>query len=111
MIRRPPRSTLFPYTTLFRSTILAVAGLQDRVSVGNQDAAHESAERILVLDDEDGLAAAAFGRCLRPAGLRVLLVSGGEEDAGGGARAPLGIHVERAAPAPDDPVAGGERQA
>src|SRR5258707_4807990 len=25
MIRRPPRSTLFPYTTLFRSTMLAVA--------------------------------------------------------------------------------------
>src|SRR3712207_7525610 len=24
MIRRPPRSTLLPYTTLFRSTILAV---------------------------------------------------------------------------------------
>src|SRR2546426_10009961 len=24
MIRRPPRSTLFPYTTLFRSLILAV---------------------------------------------------------------------------------------
>src|SRR2546421_4988376 len=24
MIRRPPRSTLFPYTTLFRSTSLAV---------------------------------------------------------------------------------------
>src|SRR2546430_5755757 len=24
MIRRPPRSTLFPYTTLFRSTTLAV---------------------------------------------------------------------------------------
>src|ERR1051326_2419966 len=24
MIRRPPRSTLFPYTTLFRSVILAV---------------------------------------------------------------------------------------
>src|SRR2546426_8611905 len=23
MIRRPPRSTLFPYTTLFRSTLLA----------------------------------------------------------------------------------------
>src|SRR5258707_7685786 len=23
MIRRPPRSTLFPYTTLFRSTVLA----------------------------------------------------------------------------------------
>src|SRR3712207_7716979 len=25
MIRRPPRSTLFPYTTLFRSPILSVA--------------------------------------------------------------------------------------
>src|SRR2546427_7221232 len=26
MIRRPPRSTLFPYTTLFRSLVLAGAG-------------------------------------------------------------------------------------
>src|SRR3712207_1283421 len=26
MIRRPPRSTLFPYTTLFRSAITSVAG-------------------------------------------------------------------------------------
>src|SRR5687768_17622567 len=26
MIRRPPRSTLFPYTTLFRSTILVSPG-------------------------------------------------------------------------------------
>src|SRR2546421_7446266 len=26
MIRRPPRSTLFPYTTLFRSVVAAVAG-------------------------------------------------------------------------------------
>src|SRR5690349_23473068 len=25
MIRRPPRSTLFPYTTLFRSSLLAAA--------------------------------------------------------------------------------------
>src|SRR5260221_9953668 len=25
MIRRPPRSTLFPYTTLFRSTIFGIA--------------------------------------------------------------------------------------
>src|SRR2546425_11758207 len=29
MIRRPPRSTLFPYTTLFRSDVFA---LQDEVS-------------------------------------------------------------------------------
>src|SRR3712207_7504199 len=27
MIRRPPRSTLFPYTTLFRSDLLAQAGV------------------------------------------------------------------------------------
>src|SRR2546430_9794175 len=29
MIRRPPRSTLFPYTTLFRSVVLADAGPED----------------------------------------------------------------------------------
>src|SRR5229473_3561049 len=33
MIRRPPRSTLFPYTTLFRSTI----GLRDQVLVTQID--------------------------------------------------------------------------
>src|SRR5207237_8727755 len=32
MIRRPPRSTLFPYTTLFRSQ--AALGDRDRVAVG-----------------------------------------------------------------------------
>src|SRR3712207_7938891 len=26
MIRRPPRSTLFPYTTLFRSTLACITG-------------------------------------------------------------------------------------
>src|SRR3989442_11759359 len=34
MIRRPPRSTLFPYTTLFRSTVLADAWLPDLVRLG-----------------------------------------------------------------------------
>src|SRR2546430_11368579 len=29
MIRRPPRSTLFPYTTLFRSAIGSAAALKD----------------------------------------------------------------------------------
>src|SRR5256886_11672370 len=32
MIRRPPRSTLFPYTTLFRSLELKVPILRDRAS-------------------------------------------------------------------------------
>src|SRR5260221_4158708 len=30
MIRRPPRSTLFPYTTLFRSLILIAGALLER---------------------------------------------------------------------------------
>src|SRR5688572_32258476 len=32
MIRRPPRSTLFPYTTLFRSSFIAFARSQERRS-------------------------------------------------------------------------------
>src|SRR3989454_9190695 len=40
MIRRPPRSTLFPYTTLFRSPYLAghVDGVRNRVRVRAEDA-------------------------------------------------------------------------
>src|SRR5689334_24133410 len=30
MIRRPPRSTLFPYTTLFRSVVIAARLVADR---------------------------------------------------------------------------------
>src|SRR5256885_4497108 len=38
MIRRPPRSTLFPYTTLFRSGLLWVSGhpQQSRLSSGSK---------------------------------------------------------------------------
>src|SRR3712207_6986121 len=43
MIRRPPRSTLFPYTTLFRS---ALAGDQQDVVVG---AAQLRADELVVL--------------------------------------------------------------
>src|SRR3712207_6873482 len=34
MIRRPPSSTLFPYTTLFRSKPVAVTLVHDRLAVG-----------------------------------------------------------------------------
>src|SRR2546422_7565485 len=34
MIRRPPRSTLFPYTTLFRSIHTSVASVARRTSFG-----------------------------------------------------------------------------
>src|SRR3712207_7288141 len=32
MIRRPPRSTLFPYTTLFRSSMMTAIGPSGRLS-------------------------------------------------------------------------------
>src|SRR2546426_6770623 len=38
MIRRPPRSTLFPYTTLFRSLVKARLGLSGLVAVGGPEA-------------------------------------------------------------------------
>src|SRR2546422_5104516 len=40
MIRRPPRSTLFPYTTLFRSAVLIIHGaLEQRLANRMRDAA------------------------------------------------------------------------
>src|SRR3712207_8505272 len=46
MIRRPPRSTLFPYTTLFRSAILIMLGLAwaHSRSAGAEDTARHVAE-------------------------------------------------------------------
>src|SRR3712207_9023282 len=38
MIRRPPRSTLFPYTTLFRSATCAMAGVAARAAAGTTTA-------------------------------------------------------------------------
>src|SRR5438132_2245144 len=35
MIRRPPRSTLFPYTTLFRSLKASIG--KDRIQIGTAD--------------------------------------------------------------------------
>src|SRR3989475_2838668 len=64
MIRRPPRSTLFPYTTLFRS----LAALTDRV-----EPRHKVAEQhVLAVEAADPRRAAA-----RRAGLPL---GGGSED-------------------------------
>src|SRR3712207_8755399 len=50
MIRRPPRSTLFPYTTLFRSRVRA-----DAVDgVGGQDDEVAAADRVRRIRDRDG---------------------------------------------------------
>src|SRR5438034_7452684 len=35
MIRRPPRSTLFPYTTLFRSSLAELANVPDQSRPGS----------------------------------------------------------------------------
>src|SRR2546426_7477375 len=40
MIRRPPRSTLFPYTTLFRSDLGAAAAGEDKHGAAVADHAH-----------------------------------------------------------------------
>src|SRR5690349_22582575 len=48
MIRRPPRSTLFPYTTLFRSSV----SLDDEWQLGNQLAAQVEQQVQLVRDPQ-----------------------------------------------------------
>src|SRR3712207_7325648 len=63
MIRRPPRSTLFPYTTLFRSDVdhlragvglLAVVGQRDRVELADAAVALEDAAGVLPGDRRSG---------------------------------------------------------
>src|SRR2546426_7789628 len=51
MIRRPPRSTLFPYTTLFRSAHLALPDLLEDPADATRDdgAAHDVAVAAQVL--------------------------------------------------------------
>src|SRR5688572_31953086 len=52
MIRRPPRSTLFPYTTLFRSERIELsaggAPVGQAVGIGEQDIAGLDLQRFLV---------------------------------------------------------------
>src|SRR3712207_7541711 len=64
MIRRPPRSTLFPYTTLFRSVLEdlgvgrggEVGVVLARLAVRLHDAVDELLERPLALRRADGAA-------------------------------------------------------
>src|SRR2546422_6237116 len=51
MIRRPPRSTLFPYTTLFRSLVVAAAVLLGLRHATDPD--HLAAVTTLVAGGED----------------------------------------------------------
>src|SRR5260221_3017169 len=45
MIRRPPRSPLFPYTTLFRSRILGIFAFPTTTFRGNESLSSGSANR------------------------------------------------------------------
>src|SRR3712207_7800397 len=63
MIRRPPRSTLFPYTTLFRSERGASGLVADRVDVGDVvggDVEHH----LVVLEAADGGEHASHHECI-----------------------------------------------
>src|SRR3712207_7350076 len=53
MIRRPPRSTLFPYTTLFRSGYAALLGWGSNATLGPD----ERSLRMVVRTDPDRLRA------------------------------------------------------
>src|SRR3712207_7165525 len=62
MIRRPPRSTLFPYTTLFRSALVPHLGAlgEDVGVVGLTDALERPGDELL------GVAEAVDGGCVDP---------------------------------------------
>src|SRR5256886_11472253 len=60
MIRRPPRSTLFPYTTLFRSTVVSrVAAAYGRLPEGYDRGADLAAQAIAGLPEFDARVADA----------------------------------------------------
>src|SRR2546422_4541144 len=53
MIRRPPRSTLFPYTTLFRSRVGQVGGEHVEGAVGEVDDARDAEDQREARRDEE----------------------------------------------------------
>src|SRR2546430_14323579 len=75
MIRRPPRSTLFPYTTLFRSLIR----LDDEARCGTEAGAH--AEVLWhAADEKPGVAAGVLEDPRQERGARGLAVGAGDRE-------------------------------
>src|SRR5256885_4871122 len=54
MIRRPPRSTLFPYTTLFRSVPYAAGGASDNIARQIAAAITGQTGQAVVVDNRPG---------------------------------------------------------
>src|SRR3712207_9110036 len=85
MIRRPPRSTLFPYTTLFRSEFTAIAKLYDLDRSGEFDVlvldTPPSRNALDFLDAPDRLTGFLEGRALKvflaPTGLAARVMGRG----------------------------------
>src|SRR3989442_12532349 len=61
MIRRPPRSTLFPYTTLFRSLGAATGGVFDEAASAGVEAEEEDGAAARAGDVEQVLAVGVVG--------------------------------------------------
>src|SRR3712207_8555848 len=61
MIRRPPRSTLFPYTTLFRSDRIACISVNDPFVMAAWGSAQGTGDKITMLADGNGDFAAQTG--------------------------------------------------
>src|SRR5256886_8254263 len=88
MIRRPPRSTLFPYTTLFRSAdwraargeavLLGVAAVVPLAAAGHAAAVEPDTARAIVLDGLHVLGAGIWVGGLLP--LALLLRAAASED-------------------------------
>src|SRR2546422_1747029 len=62
MIRRPPRSTLFPYTTLFRSRAFAERGIRFHAQVVLVPGVNDGPELVRTLTDLYGLGPAILSR-------------------------------------------------
>src|SRR5256885_13041139 len=74
MIRRPPRSTLFPYPTLFRSPLALVTRVGVHLFAGELRAAES------LVAESDALAVVTDGRLFPPYGLLGVAASRGRED-------------------------------
>src|SRR2546425_3186318 len=74
MIRRPPRSTLFPYTTLFRSLVNVFAGINrcDWVAQGVVQAVREVQVPVPLVVRLAGTNVEEGRRILRESGLPIL---------------------------------------